>query len=53
METCSYLLVILDAVLLIAIMHAEVRDELERERARQLMRERIVEGQRKRDPRAP
>jgi hypothetical protein len=53
METCSYLLVILDAVLLIAIMHAEARDELERERARQLMRERIVEGQRNRGPRAP
>jgi hypothetical protein len=33
METCTYLLVIVDAVLLVAIMHAEQRDDLERERA--------------------
>jgi len=53
METCGYLLVLPDAVLLIAVMHAEARDELERQRKRQRVRERIVEGQLKRGPRKP
>src|SRR5215813_14602519 len=44
METCSDLLVLLDAVLLVVIMHAEARDELERERERALLRERIAKG---------
>jgi hypothetical protein len=52
METCAYLLIILDAVLLVALMHAEERDNLERERAHERMREQIVRGQGENDPQA-
>ena len=52
METCTLLLVILNATLLVAIMHAEERDKLERERAHQLMREQIVKEKREKGPRA-
>jgi len=52
METLGYLLVILNSVLLVVIMHAEERDNLERERSHESMREQIVKEQREKNRRS-